>query len=84
MPYRVPLLWQSQAPGPERRVRPARIGCLAVHRRVPPQTRRPRLLAERERRLSIDDKLLAETRDSSLQVTMIHLMIGRLARIASS
>jgi putative transposase len=37
----------------------------------------------RYRRLSKDDELLPETRDAMIQVAMIHLMVRRLARIAS-
>jgi putative transposase len=37
----------------------------------------------RYRRLSKDDELLPETSEALIQVTMIHLMIRRLAKIAS-
>jgi transposase len=37
----------------------------------------------RSRRLSKDDELLPETSEAMIQVTMIHLMVRRLARIAS-
>jgi putative transposase len=36
----------------------------------------------RDRRLSKDDELLPATSETLIQVTMIHLMIRRLARIA--
>jgi transposase len=37
----------------------------------------------RYRRLSKDDELLPETSEAMIQVTMIHLMVRRLARITS-
>jgi Transposase DDE domain len=37
----------------------------------------------RSRRLSNDDEYLAQTSETVIRVAMIHLMIRRLARIAS-
>jgi putative transposase len=76
-----------------RALRPRRSICLEITQRsdkaqgfvvIPNRWRVERTCGwfKRYRRLRKDDELLPETRVAFIQVTMIHLMIRRLARIA--